>query len=256
MSSDLEKLKTTTMLDNFADFDTSVEGDDDRPTSGRLVGTRLKFTNQATWVTHPDGTNCSNRILTVSNVRRTEVKWGVVKNRPPIDSRELKAGEKFRDMEVLNAQCPKEEWRMSFGKLKGPWEIQYVLEFVDLTTMDRFSWPTSTIGGSIAVEELVDRVVMKRQFYKRDDIWALVRLTHRFMRTDWEGRERPYLEIVDWYWPKKGEENKLEAAPTEQKALPSTPETVSSAAPETVPPALEKVPEPTLKEEMKDELPY
>jgi hypothetical protein len=255
MSSELEKLKTTTMLDNFADFDTSVEGDDDRPTAGRLVGTRLKFTNQATWVTHPDSTNCSDRILVASNVRRTEVKWGVVEKKPPIDTRELKPGEKFHDMEVLNAQCPKEEWRMSYSKLEGPWEIQHVLEFVDLATMERFSWPTSTIGGSIAVEELVDRINMKRQFYKRVDIWPLVKLTHRFMKTGWEGRERPYLEIRDWYWPRKGEENTLETALAEQKALPSPPEKMTPA-PEKVPPTLEKVPEPTLAEEMKDELPY
>jgi hypothetical protein len=242
MSSELEKSKTTQMLDNFADFDTSVEGDDDRTLGGgMLVGTRLKFGNDAKWRTHPDGDDCSGRVLVASNIRRLEIKWGLVPNSPPIDHRELKSGEKFRNMKELNEACPKEEWRESFGKMVGPWQIQHVLELCDLSSMEKFSWPTSTIGGSVAIEQLVDRILMKRQFFKRVDIWPLVRLSNRFMRTKWQGRERPHLEIIEWYWPNKGESDKIEAAPTQPKSLP---------------PALAKAPEVSPSEEMDDNLPY
>jgi hypothetical protein len=241
MSKDVEKTKPQA-LDNFADFDTSVEGDDDRSVGGLLIGTRLKFTNDVKRVTHPNGDDCTGRVLLASNVRRTEVKWGPTPGAPPVDHRELKPGDKFRDMETLNETCPKSEWREDFnGKPKGPWEIQHVLEFADLETMERFSWPTSTVGGSIAITELVDRILMKRQFYKRIDIWPLVKLAHRFMPTRFKGRERPYLEILDWYWPNKDTDDKIEAAPTQPKSLP---------------PALQQVPEPTLAQEMDDSLPY
>ncbi len=80
---------------------------------------------------------------------------------------------------------------------------------------------------------------MKRQFYKRVDIWPLVKLSHRFMKTRFKGRERPYLEILDWYWPNK--DDKIEAAPSQPLSLP---------------PALQQVPEPSLAEEMKDSLPF
>ncbi len=143
-------------LDNFADFDVSTEGDDDgRSSGGLLVGTRLRFTNEWKWLTTNEE-DCSGRILLASNVKRVEIKWSRESGGPPVDSRELKPGEKFRDMEALNETCPRTEWRTDFnGQPKGPWEIQHVLEFADLATMERFSWPTSTIGGSIAVSELI-----------------------------------------------------------------------------------------------------
>jgi hypothetical protein len=228
-------------LDNFGDFDDSIEGTDDLPTSGRLIGTRLKFTNDAKWVTHPNGGDCTNRVLLATNIRRKEIKWGPKPNAPPVDSRELKSGEKFRNMDVLNATCPKSEWRDKFGKFVGPWEIQHVLEFADLESMERFSWPTSTDGGNICVHELVDRINMKREFYKRVDIWPLVKLSHCFMPTKFGGRERPDLKIKDWFWPNKDKDDKIETAQPQPKSLP---------------PALQQVPELTLEEALQDKLPY
>jgi hypothetical protein len=223
-------------LDNFGDFDDSIEGDDDgRTAGGLLVGTRLKYTNEATWE-NSNGDNYTGRVLLATNIRRTEVKWGAD---APLEVRELGAGEKFRDLDALNDTIPKSEWRESFGKLAGPWVRQHVLEFADLESMERFSWPTSTVGGNICTHELVDCINMKRQFYKRVDIWPLVKLSHCFMQTKFGGRERPYFEIKDWYWPNK--DDKIEAAQSPPKSLP---------------PALQQVPEPTLKEELRDELPY
>jgi hypothetical protein len=230
------------VLDNFGSFDDSVEGaEGDRQSGGLLTGTRLKFTNEARWE-DLNGDDRTDQVLLATNVRRTEVKWGIESGTPPVEVRELQPGDKFRDMEALNLATPKSEWREDFnGNPVGPWQIQHVMEFADLQTMERFSWPTATIGGGICVRELVSRIVMKRQLHERQDIWPLVKLTHRFMQTAWKGRERPYLEILDWYWPNKNEGDKIEAAPPQPKSLPS---------------ALERVPEPTLKEELKDELAF
>jgi hypothetical protein len=63
-------------LDNFGDFDDSIEGaDDDGRSAGRiLTGLRLKFTNEACWRT-PDGDDYTGRELTAINVRRMEIYW-------------------------------------------------------------------------------------------------------------------------------------------------------------------------------------
>jgi hypothetical protein len=223
-------------LDNFGDFDDSVEGDNNRA-GGLLVGTRLKFTNEATWET--DGDDYTDHILLASNIRRMEIKWG---ENGPIreETRELKPGQKFRDLEALNALCPKSEWREDFnGQLVGPWQRQFVLELANLETMERFSWPTSTVGGSICCRELADRINMKRRLEKRVDLWPLVKLSHCFMKTRFKGRERPDCKIMSWYPPEEESKNdKIEAAPTQPKLLP----------------ALEPASEPSLQEELKDKI--
>lgn len=189
-------------LDNFGDFDESVEGDDDRRVGGTITGTRLKFTNDATWVT-VNGDDFTDGVLLATNIRRWEIKW--IDGRPSPESRELQAGDKFRDLDALNELCPRSEWRDCFGKMKGPWEQQYVLELADLKTMDQFSWATSTVGGRWAAGELVDRVNKKRRYEGRNDLWAFIKLSHCFMKTQWKGRERPDCKIVDWYSPPKSE---------------------------------------------------
>jgi hypothetical protein len=72
------------------------------------------------------------------------------------------------------------------------------------------------------------------------------------MRTDWNGRQRPHLEIIDWY-PSEKDRAKIEAAPTQPKTLPPALENAPEKAPEQAP---EQAPKPTLAEEMKDELPF
>jgi hypothetical protein len=228
-------------LDNFGAFDDSVEGDDSsRPVGGMLVGTRLKFTNSATWVS-VTGDDYTDHVLLAANVRRMEIKW--INDRPAPESRELQAGEKFDDLDALNELCPRSEWRDSFGKMKGPWERQYILEFANLESMARFSWPTSTIGGGIAVRELIRSINLKRQFENRNDLWPFVKLSHCNMRTSYDpkGRERPDCKITSWYSPPKNEAA-LAAEPTQPQLSSSAFEPVT--APQ------------SLAEEMKDEIPF
>ena len=122
-------------LDNFADFDDSVQsvdGDTDQSVGPRLVGVRLKFTNQARWET-PEGTDLTGCILLAANIRRTEVKWG---DTAPIMVVELEPSDKYRDLDAVNETIPKSEWRKGpNGKFGGPWERQHVVEFVDIATM-------------------------------------------------------------------------------------------------------------------------
>src|SRR5262245_21526036 len=130
-------------LDGFRDYDDTIEGDDDEHGGGGggggLVGTRLKFTNEARWE-DPEGTDYTGRELIVVGVKRTEVKWG---DGRPLEVRVLEPGEKYRDLDKVNETVPKAEWREDMnGKLQGPWQRQTVLNFLlAADTVEKFSWP-------------------------------------------------------------------------------------------------------------------
>jgi hypothetical protein len=112
---------------------------------------------------------------------------------------------------------------------------------------------------------MVDRVNMKRQFEKREDLWAVVRLSDTFMKTGYDGRQRPDLKIVGWY-PPKGEDSKIKASPMPRLAPPSTVPAAEVAPMPEVPAPKPAAPVPceeekesikaTLKEDMKDKIQY
>jgi hypothetical protein len=260
-------------LDNFGRFnDDEVEGagDDSHGASIFAGAIRLKFTNTAQWETAPDGDDFTDRELVAINIRRMEVCWGKDGGRPK--TREVMPGERFRDLDALNATIPKSEWRESFGSLKGPWERQYILEFIDLADMQRYYFPTSTIGGSRCIRELDDRVKWMRR-YRGENVYPTVRLTHTFMSTNYGGRERPHLEIRADRWIKIGG-GEAEAvsppqapflSPQQEQATP--PPRQEQVASEASPPQAqavsqaetlktEPVNEPTLQEELNDKVPF
>jgi hypothetical protein len=63
--------------------------------------------------------------------------------------------------------------------------------------MDRFSYPTSTTGGSIAVRDLVDRTQWTRRF-RGANVYPVVKLSDVFMNTRYGGRQRPHFVITKW----------------------------------------------------------
>jgi hypothetical protein len=265
------------LVDNFGTFDYDDRGadDDDGRGSSILGGAiRLKFTNAARWETAPDGDDFTDRKLLAINVRRAEVYWdaNAPSNAPPKYNRELAPDERFRDLKALNNAIPKSEWRESFGQLKGPWERQYILDFVNLDDMQRYCFPTSTIGGTRCVHEFDDRVKWMRR-YRGENVYAVVALTRTFMTTNYGGRERPHLDIKSWIKIGGGETEAMSPpqAPTlppeqEQATRPpqqeqvvlqeqAPPQQVASQAPaQTV--KVQSVSEPTLAEELNDDIPW
>lgn len=252
MGSEIVK-KQPQALDNFDSFDDSVQGADDGHGAGIHTGVRLKYTNEARWETTPDGTDYTDRELTAINVRRTEIRWG--DGRPEV--RELAPGEQYRDLEALNATIPKSEWREGpDGRPRGPWQRQHILEFVDLNGMQRFWWPTSTVGGSRCITDLRDRIMLMRRF-RGENVYPTVRLTHTFMPTRFGGRERPHLEVKAWIKIGGGE---AEALPSPQAPLPPSQEQAApptaKAKPGEAKIKTQTVSEPSLEEELGDKLPY
>jgi hypothetical protein len=233
--SDIENKKppaTIPVVDGFSGYDDRVEGDD-RPQGGGIIkGMLVKFANDATWIDTNDDKLPANLELVVIDVKRVSQKWI---DQKPVETRELEPGEKFPDVEALNEAAPKDEWHEADGKMHGPWQNQHIVYLLNFETMDRYSYPTGTVGGSIAIRELVDKTNWMRKL-RGSGIYPRVALRDVFMHTRWGGRQRPYFEIKGWV--QLGGDDKIAALPA-PKPTPLPPI-----------PGVKEVPEPTLSEHM------
>jgi hypothetical protein len=247
MSSEEEEKKnqvTTPPVDGFDGYTAQVEGvDDDLPASGRLIqGTMLKFTNTAAWITRNDEEVPSTLELVPVDVLRVAQKWI---DKQPVETRIIPPNEKVPDIKALNADCPREEWGEYQGKLVGPWQFQNIVYLIDLVTMDRYTWPTGTVGGIICVRELADKTKLMRRF-RGQHVYAVVTLSDIFMNTRFGGRQRPHLIVKRWV--QMGEPTPALAKPTEPTLPPAKTEAL---------PGLKVVTEPSLAEQMGgDEIPF
>ena len=217
-------------IDDWA-FEDAVEGENS-PANRLIQGQKVKFSNQATWTIGEGEELPKTRELVAANVIRVTQKW--VDGRPM--TRILEPGEKFPDVEKLNANTPQSEWREGpDGKLHGPFQNSYVLYLIDMSNAERFTYVASTIGGGIAVRDLVDRTRWMRSF-RGANVYPIVTLSDTFMNTRFGGRQRPQFVIKGWV--ALGGDGAL--PPTEPPAL---------TGPQTVAP-------PTAKEAMSDAIPF
>jgi hypothetical protein len=272
---------TTYRGDGFAGYETRSEGGDQQQqqTGNVIQGAVVKFTNEANWVTR-DGLELSSDLeLIAIGVARVVQKW---QDQVPVETRILGPGEKFPDLDQLNADTPRGEWgKGPDGQPRGPWQRQHILYLLDPATLDQFSFPTGTTGGTIAIRDLVDKIKFRRQF-KGPHLVPVVCLSDKFMQTKFGGRQRPHFLIKHWVTMGNGSEEQVllpaPAAPAlapGQAAAPAdeSAETPADAAailePMTAKPATKMrttkrgitridttvVAEPTLREELNDDLP-
>jgi hypothetical protein len=134
-------------VDNFDGWNDDVEGNDRPQGAGIIQGTLVKFTNEATWVTRDDEEITSDLELVAVDVIRVVQKWCDGK---PVETTILEPGQNFPDLEEMNAKVPQSEW------VEG-------LYLVNLATMDKYTYPTGTAGGRIAVGDLRDKLVWMRR---------------------------------------------------------------------------------------------
>jgi hypothetical protein len=179
------------LLDGFQNAAEGVDSAANRLIQGQLV----KFTNEATWVI-PDREKMSpNLELVAVDVTRAVQKWG---DGQPIETRVLQPKEKCPNLEELNANVPQSEWREGpDGKLHGPWQSQYLVYLLNPETAERFTYATGTIGGGIAVRDLIDRVSWMRKF-RGAQVYAVVSPSAVTMKTRYGLRQRPHFVIKRW----------------------------------------------------------
>jgi hypothetical protein len=234
--------KDSAFVDNFEGWEDGVEGSDRPECAGIIQGTLLKFSNEATWVTRDDDEIPADLELVTVDVGRVVQKW---EDGRPVETIVLEPHQKFPDIVEMNEKIPREDWLEGpDGKPRGPWQAQHILYLVDLKTMDKYTFPTGTTGGGIAIRDLRDKLVWIRRL-RGQNVYPAVTLGDTFMKTRFGGRQRPHFTIVRWV-RLGGEGGEVEALPPP----PSSPTPASSAQSESP-----LVPEPSLAEEMDDEIP-
>jgi hypothetical protein len=266
MSNDLTK-KSSVELDGFAGYTDAVEGGGwdggERVNRSVILGSRIKFID-GKWIIHPEGVVLPHGTkLVVMNIKRIWNKWGKDTEKGPLETHELGPKEPYPDFKALNAKAPRDEWIPGFnGELQGPYQGQRVVYFLDWEkTMQRYTWIDNlTVGGSIAVGDLVDQVVLMR--LRRPNVRPVIGLSDAHMPTKYSpsGRRRPNLPVVDWIV--LGEESpplapgggggqlppaeEQEPAPSEQGAKPVEAPTGK----------VTKIKKPSAKEIVDDEIKY
>jgi hypothetical protein len=116
----------------------------------------------------------------------------------PVETIILAPHQKFPDVAKMNDAVPREEWvEGPDGHPRGPWQAQHITYLLDPITMDRFTFPTGTTGGTIATRDLTDKVKWMRRF-RGANIFAVVCLRDVFMNTRFGGRQRPHFEVQRW----------------------------------------------------------
>jgi len=245
--------KDPTPIDNFAGWEDGVEGDDRPQGAGLIQGTLIKFTNDFTWVMRDGEELPANLELAVVDVMRVVQKWA---DQRPVETIILEPHQKFPDVKKMNEETPKEEWvEGPDHKPRGPWQAQHILYLLDLKPMDKYTFPTGTAGGAIAVGDLCGKIRWMRK-YRGTNVYPVVVLRDTFFPTGFGGRQRPHFKIERWV--RFGDEGgQVEAASGLTPLPPATPSdkpaeqtTAQSELP------LETVKEPSLKEEMGDEIPF
>jgi hypothetical protein len=240
--SDIVK-KDLTSIDNFAGWEDGVEGDDRPEGAGIIQGTLIKFTNEGKWPTRDGDELPTDLELVAANVNRVVQKWS---DGQPVETIILEPHQKFPDIEELNEKVPKKEWvEGPDGQPRGPWQAQHILYLLDTGPMDKYTFPTGTTGGRIAIGELRDKLVWMRRL-RGPSVHPVITLADKFMNTKWGGRQRPHFKIVRWV-SLGGEGGQVEALP------PPPPLAAGEPAKSELP--LKEVKEPTIQEDMNDDLP-
>jgi hypothetical protein len=216
MSDESNKLPVKQSLDGFDTFDDAVEGEKQRSRSV-IQGILIKFTNEAKWVTRDGEELAPDLELAVVNVGRAVQKWV---DQQSVETRILAPGEKYPDIKKLNEECLPDEWSEGpDGKPRGPWQAQHIVYLLNPLTLDRYTFPTGTMGGHRAVVDLVDKVKWKRRMCG-GNVYPVVTLSDTFFPTRYGGRQRPHFIIQSWVG--LGEDGTTQAlpAPAPNSTLP------------------------------------
>jgi hypothetical protein len=252
---DLVKKDQTNLVDNFEGWEDGVEGDNRPQGAGIIQGSLIKFTNEYTWVMRDGEELPANLELVAVDVIRAVQMWetdGPINDETII----LEPHQMFPDIEEMNAKVPRSKWvEGPDGKMRGPYQASHVLYLLDPQSMDKYTYPTSTVGGRIAIRELRDKIMWMRRL-RGPNTYPVIMLSDTYMNTRFGGRQRPHFKIVRWV-RLGGEGDQVEAA----SSLTPLPPTTSSVN-RPIEPAmaqselpLETVKEPSLKEELNDDLP-
>jgi hypothetical protein len=241
-----EMMKKPPLVDGFENTEEGVEGDNNAglPSTQRVIqGDRLAFSNDFVWLVGDEEFPKDRELVPVDTIRLVQ-KWI---DKMPAGHIAVEPGKKWPDIDAMNAECPKSEWSKDFnGQPQGPWQRTRITYFVDLDTMQKYTWAVNTTGADVCLTNFCDRVRMMRQF-RGERVFAVVCLGDTFMSTRFGGRQRP--DFIVKRWIKLGPSEPALPAPTAPSLPPAA--TVDPQS------GIQTVEEPALSEKMGgDEVPY
>jgi hypothetical protein len=267
MTNDIVRKDPANLVDDgFAGWDSGIEGDDRPQSRGIIKGNKIKFSNNAAWLQRDDTELPDIELIPVFILRVVQT-WG--KDNRPIEekTRFLEPHEKFPDIKKMNEEVPRKDWVEDYnGNLVGPIQGSHVVYFIHLPTMEQYTFiaPITTIGSVRATSELRDKIVWMRKVRcppgTPQDVYPTITPDKTWMKTRHPGggRWRPHFKILPDRWMRFGSESSGTALPSPEslpivtQQAPNKPAQQITKEPEL---PLTKVPEPTLREELNDDLP-
>jgi hypothetical protein len=107
-------------------------------------------------------------------------------------------GEKLPNVDDLNKQIPRNEWRPGLdGQPRPPWQLNWVIYLIDLESATKYTFLNSTTGAKIAVTRLADKMKTMR-ILRGAGVRPLVKLDSRPMKTSYGQKMRPEFTVIDW----------------------------------------------------------
>jgi hypothetical protein len=219
------------------------DGFDDWAGNDRLIqGEHIKFdaTDTGNHWKYRDGSPVAPRRWLVTGIAEVLQRW---KNKKPIGLIIKQPGKSLPDIEELNAAIDRSEWETGLdGKPRPPWQHQRAVYMLDPDSAEQATFISATVGGRIGFDELKGSVLRMRQL-RGQRVAPFVELKRKTFPTDFGPKPRPWLKPVDWIEIGNGaaqiagpQQPLIEHQPTEQK--------------------LKKVDEPSIKEELADDIPF
>jgi hypothetical protein len=191
---DKTELMTTAAptTDGIAGYTDEVTGQETKKSS-LFRGTRIKFSKTSEWEIDGEAIDPEIRLILI-DVARIVTRWGPDKK--PLETIVLALGEKWPDHEAWNDALPNTEWVQGMNGLRGPWQPQQIVYFLDPQSMSQYHWADGTVGGAIGIREAVDSIKAMRRF--RPGAAPVVEFSTTFFPTRYGGRQRPFFVIHSW----------------------------------------------------------
>jgi hypothetical protein len=229
----------TPIGDGFDNYSDRIEGDEGAQPQGIIRGAMLKFSATAEWERR-DGEIIEPGVkLIVTDIVRAVLKWDATDKTKRPEVTVIPPGQPFPDVQLMNDKAPREEWRQGPNGMQGPFQVQQAVVLLDPLSMETYTYTTSTIGGFIAVRELVDKVKTMRRY--RGPVSPIVTLGDAPMRTRFGERRRPSIHIVDWVRMGGGEEPAQAVLPAPSPSPTGGAAAVIEAAPIKIEPAAKTI---------------
>jgi hypothetical protein len=116
------------------------------------------------------------------------------------------------DVDDLNSEIPESEWELGkFGKLRAPWQLNYVIYLLNVETGELYTYINDTMGASIAYNRLREKFDLMQRL-RSPNVLPQVRLDSKPMKL-----KSGALKLRPEFTPLKWHELNAGAAGIEQK---------------------------------------